>query len=177
MRAMNLDFRRRDRRAGWAGVALLAAALAAGAVSARQYLQLADQLAMTQTEMRDATLAARKKAGTSASAGEPQALASEIKRAGEVLRQLTLPWGELFASAESAATPDVALLSIESDTDRRRVKISGEAKNLESILEYLRYLEAKPVLMDVYLQSHELQKQDKQQPVRFMISAEWRVRK
>lgn len=177
MRALNLDFRRRDRRAGWAGAALLAAALVAGAISARQYLQLADQLAMAQSQMRDATVVARKEAGASAFSSQPQALAPEIKRAGEILRQLALPWGELFASAESAGTPDVALLSIESDTDRRRLKISGEAKNLESILEYLRYLESKPALTNVYLQSHELQKQDAQQPVQFVLSADWRVHK
>jgi hypothetical protein len=87
-----------------------------------------------------------------------------------------VPWSELFASAESAAMPDVALLSIESDTDKRRVKISGEAKHLEAVLEYLRFLAARPALADVYLQSHNVQKQDPQRPVRFTVNAQWRVR-
>ncbi|MBK5104034.1 MAG: PilN domain-containing protein, partial [Burkholderiales bacterium] len=69
------------------------------------------------------------------------------------------------------------LLSIESETDKRRVKISGEAKHLESILDYLRYLKSRPALADVYMQSHDLQKQDTQQPVRFVVNAEWKLRK
>jgi hypothetical protein len=45
------------------------------------------------------------------------------------------------------------------------------------VLQYLRFLAARPALADVYLQSHDLQKQDPQRPVRFVLSAEWRVRK
>lgn len=177
MHALSLDFRRRNRSASWVGIALLLPALAGIVVSGGQYLQLADQLAAEQASLRDAAAATRKRPGLAASSSEPQALAAELKHANEILLQLTLPWGELFASAESAGTPDVALLGIESETDKRRVKIAGEAKNLESILDYLRYLESRPVLVDVFLQSHELQKQDAQQPVRFVVSAQWRVRK
>jgi type IV pilus assembly PilN-like protein len=135
-------------------------------------LLLADQLAAEKPSVRDAAAATRENARMAVSSGEPQALASELKHANEILLQLALPWGELFASAESAGIPDVALLSIESDTDKRRVTISGEAKNLESILAYLRYLEARPALADVYLQSHQLQKKDPQHPARFALSAE-----
>jgi Tfp pilus assembly protein PilN len=177
MHALNLDFQRRGRDARWAGIALLVAALAGAVVSGNQYLELADQLAAAKASIRDSAASARKNAKATIASGEPQTLAAELKHAGEILLQLTLPWGELFASTESAGTPNVALLSIESDTDKRRVKITGEAKNLESILDYLRYLEARPELADVYLQSHELQKQDSEQPVRFVLNAEWRVRK
>ena len=177
MRALSLDFRRRDRSSNWVGIALLVPALAGAVVSGGQYLQLGDQLAAEKASLRDATTAMRKKPVAAVSSSEPQMLAAELKHANEILLQLTLPWGELFASAESAGTPDVALLSIESETDKRRVKIAGEAKSLESILDYLRYLESRPALVDVYLQSHELQKQDTQQPVRFVVSAQWRLRK
>ena len=177
MRALSLDFRRHESSISWVGIALLVAALAGVVASADRYLELADQLAAEKASSRDAAAAARKKTGAAAPIGDAQVLAAEIKHANEILIQLTLPWGDLFASAESAGTPDVALLSIESETDKRRVKIAGEAKNLESILDYLRYLKSRPTLVDVYLQSHELQKQDTQQPVRFVVSAEWKVRK
>lgn len=177
MRALSLDFRRQDSSASWIGIALLLAALAAAVASGGHYLNLADQLAAEQASLREAASAARKKPVAVAAAGsDPKALAMELKNANEILMQLSLPWGDLFASAE-AGTPDVALLGIESETGKRRVKISGEAKNLESILDYLRYLESRPVLGDVYLQSHELQKQDSQQPMRFVVTAQWRVRK
>jgi len=177
MRALSLDLRRDARSSNWFGVALLLAAVATAVASGSQYLRQADQLVAEKANLRDATAATRKKTGAAAAVGDPQALATELKHANAILLQLTLPWGELFASAEAVGTPDVALLSIESETDKRRVKISGEAKNLESILDYLRYLKSQPALADVYLQSHELQKQDAQQPVRFVVSAEWKLRK
>ena len=177
MRALSLDFRRRDRGTSWVGMALLLPALGGAVISGGQYLQLADQLAAEQASLRKVATAARKQPAAAASGGETQTLAAELKHANEILVQLTLPWGELFASAESAGAADVALLNIESETDKRRVKIAGEAKNLESILDYLRYLESRPALADVYLQSHELQKQDAQQPVRFVVNAQWRVSK
>lgn len=175
LRPLSLDFRRTNRSAAWGGIALLAAALAGAAVSGGQYLQLAEQLAAENASLRDAAASTRQRPRVATSGSEPQLLAAELKHANEILLQLTLPWGELFSSAESAGTPDVALLSIDSETDKRRVKIAGEAKNLESILDYLRYLESRPALVDVYLQSHELQKQDTQRPVRFVVSARWRV--
>jgi Tfp pilus assembly protein PilN len=177
MRALSLDFRRDERASRWAGVALLLAAMAAAVASGDRYLQQAEQLSAEQAKVRAAAAPAQKKHAAAATTGDPQALAAELKHANEILLQLTLPWGQLFASAEAVGTPDVALLSIESETDKRRVKISGEAKNLEAILDYLRYLKSQPALVDVYLQSHELQKQDTQQPVRFVVSAEWKLRK
>lgn len=177
MRALSLDFRRRDSSTGWIGIALLVAALAAAVASGSQYLQLADRLVAEQASLREAASAPRKKLVAAAADGDPKTLAVELRHANEILLQLSLPWGELFSSAEAAGTPDVALLGIESETGKRRVKISGEAKNLESILDYLRYLESRPVLAEVYLQSHELQKQDSQQPMRFVVTAQWRVHK
>jgi len=177
MRALSLDFRRDERPSNWIGIALLAAATAAAAASADRYLQQAEQLAAAKASIRDAAAATRKKPVATVAVGDPQALAAELKHANAILLQLTLPWGELFASAEAVGSADVALLSIESETDKRRVKIAGEAKNLEAILDYLRYLKSRPVLADVYLQSHELQKQDTQQPVRFVVSAEWKLHK
>ena len=174
MRALNLDFRRGIHSPGWVGIALLIAALAGALASGGHYLQLADRIAVADASIRDAAATTRKAARSASANVDPQTLASELQRAREILLALTLPWGDLFASAESSGTPDVALLSIESDTDKRRVRISGEAKNFEAMLGYLRYLEARPTLVDVYLQSHELQKQDPQQPMRFVLNAEWR---
>jgi Fimbrial assembly protein (PilN) len=71
----------------------------------------------------------------------------------------------------------VALLSIESDTDKGRMKISGEAKDLQAMLDYLRFLGTQPTLAEVYLQSHQVQQQDPQRPVRFVLSADWTARR
>ena len=173
MRAIDLDFRRRARTGSLMGIGLLTVALAAAGASGARYVQQEDQIAAEKASIGQAAAVSSKRTRVASTGAEQAALAPELKNASDTLHQLTLPWEELFASAESSGMPDVALLSIESDNNKRRVTIAGEAKNLESVLGYLRYLKTRPALADVYLQSHELQKQDPQQPVRFVLSADW----
>ena len=173
MRALNLDFRRENRHAKWAGMALLAAGLAGTIAAGGLYGQLAEEFAQAEASVRQSGIAARRQTAVSRSGADLQNVAVEVKRASEVAFQLRLPWNELFASVESARTPNVALLRIESDTGKRQVKISGEAKDLESMLDYVRFLVSQPKLANVYLQSHHVQQQDPQRPVRFVLGADW----
>jgi Tfp pilus assembly protein PilN len=173
MRVLDLDFRREDRHGRWAGIALLAAGLAGAIAVGAQYSELAGELAQAEASVRQSGAAARRQTAAIKPSGDLQKVAVEMKRAGEVAFALKLPWNDLFASVEAANTPNVALLSIESDTGKRQVKISGEAKDLESVLDYLRFLVAQPKLANVYLQSHQLQQQDPQHPVRFVIGSDW----
>jgi len=173
MRTLEFDFRRDAGKTRWPGLLLLALALASAFVVGVRYRDLTDEVELEQAKLRDTSMAVRRQAELSAAAPDREGLSREYRHASELLGQLTRPWGELFASAESAMTADVALLGIESDIDGKRVNISGEAKNLESILEYLRGLAARPALADVYLQSHEVQLNDPQHPVRFTLSAHW----
>lgn len=101
------------------------------------------------------------------------ALALEVKRANEVLRQLTTPWGGLFQTLESTAGNNVALLSLEPNTENQLVRISGEAKNIAAMLDYIQRLENREVFGTVYLQSHHVQLQDAEKPVRFVLQARW----
>jgi Tfp pilus assembly protein PilN len=71
----------------------------------------------------------------------------------------------------------VALLQIESDVDKQHVKISAEARTLGAMLDYLRDLEGRSILSDVYLQSHQIQQQDPERPVRFVLTATWLARR
>lgn len=176
MRALELDFRRESASARWAGAALLAVGLAGTLGLAVQYRQIGTELTRAEAEVRESGTASKKKAAPP-SGGELQKVGIEVKHANEVLLRLKLPWNELFSSVESASTQDVALLSIESDTDRGRVKISAEAKDLQGMLDYLRLLGTRPTLAEVYLQSHQVQQQDPQRPVRFVLSADWTARR
>lgn len=173
MRVLNLDFRRKDSHANWAGNALLVVGLAGAIAAGAQYNQLSDASAQAEASLQQFGNAARKQTVAIRPAGDPQKVALEIKRASEVAFQLKVPWNDLFASVEAANTPTIALLSIESDTAKRQVKISGEAKDIESVLDYLRVLGAQPKLANVYLHSHQLQLQDPQHPVRFVLGAAW----
>jgi Tfp pilus assembly protein PilN len=173
MRALNLDFRHEDRQARWLGIALLAAGLAGALAVGVQYSDLAEELTQAEASVHRSGIAARRQTAVIRPSGDLQKVALEMKRAGEVAFALKVPWNDLFASVEAAKTPNVALLGIESDTAKRQVKISGEAKDIESVLDYLRFLGAQPKLANVYLQSHQLQQQDPQHPVRFVLGAAW----
>jgi Tfp pilus assembly protein PilN len=173
MRVLNLDFRREDRQGRWAGIALLVAGLAGAIVVGVQYSDLAEELTQAEASVHRSGIAAHRQTTAIRPSGDLQKVALEMKRASEVAFQLKVPWNDLFASVEAANTPTVALLSIESDTGKRQVKISGEAKDIESVLDYLRFLGAQPRLANVYLQSHQLQQQDPQHPVRFVLGAAW----
>jgi Tfp pilus assembly protein PilN len=173
MRRLELDFLRVGGARKRIGSAFLAVGVMAAVLSGALYVQLADELASAEAKVHQSTIAARRSALAARPRGDMQRVALEMKRAGEVAVQLKLPWNELFASVEAAATPDVALLSIESDTGGRRVKIAAEARDPGAMLEYLRFLGAQPGLANVYLQNHQVQQQDPQKPVRFVLGADW----
>ena len=98
-------------------------------------------------------------------------LEQEMKSANDVLRQLTLPWDQLFDSVEAVGGGDVALLAMEPDFAKRTVKISGEARNLVAMLNYVAQLEQQGTFGTVYLQSHQVQQSVPEKPVQFTAIA------
>lgn len=100
-------------------------------------------------------------------------LAAEIKHANDIIRQLNLPWDKLFMALESTANNQVALLSIQPDTRKQQIHLSGEARNLEAVLDYLAQLRRQETLAQIVLTSHEIKLQDPDKPVRFSLSARW----
>jgi hypothetical protein len=177
MTALDLDFRRQQRRTSRTGVFVLAFGLASSVAIGMEHQRLSAELAVVADAMPHSGDAIRKPATPVASAGESKDLARKIDRAREVYQQIEVPWNDLFTSVETANTTSVALLSIESDTDNRRILISGEAKDIGGVLDYARALGNQGKFSDVYLQSHELQQQDPQHPVHFVMGANWPVRK
>jgi hypothetical protein len=173
MRALDLDLLKDGAPAAWVGAALLIAGVAGALVVAAEYLALDEKVAKAQSSLRDAGRGARKKPVLARQKADPQKVALEFQQAREVMTRLQLPWNDLFGSIESARKSNVALLSIESEHDKRRVKIYAEAKDLDAMVGYLGYLRQRPALAEVYLESHELQVKDPQRPVRFVLSASW----
>lgn len=95
----------------------------------------------------------------------------EVKHANEVLRQLGLPWEKLFRAVESAGSKDVVLLALEPDMEKRVMKITGEARNIPAMLGYVTQLGEQDMFDSVYLQSHQVQQQSQDRPVRFALVA------
>ncbi len=104
-------------------------------------------------------------------------VAAEIKQANEIILELNLPWKELFGAFEAVKKGDIAVLSIEPDAKKGLVRIGGEAKSLESLPAYIAYLQKVPLFREVVLLHHQIQEQDPQKPVRFMLQASWSLQR
>jgi hypothetical protein len=94
-----------------------------------------------------------------------------------IARELGTPWTAVLADLEGASVAEaheVAVLSVEPDHEKHRVRISGEARTLPEVLGYLHRLQASRSLRYPMLDSHETVAEDKEHPVRFSMSADWR---
>ncbi len=101
-----------------------------------------------------------------------------IKDAHNVVDFLYLPWSAIFDALEEASEPDVALLSIEPDAKRREVKITAQAKDTNTLFDYLKRLNNSSKLSGAFLVRHELtEDENKQHPILFVVIAEWKDKK
>lgn len=167
MSLLRLDFEQ-DNRLPRRGVFLLGAAIVVLAAVFVHFLALADQVESRESAQNRGSQ--RGGVGRSSYAD----LAQEIGNANEVLRRLGVPWDALFQAVESSGGRQVTLLGLEPDIERRQVKISGEARNFKAVMGYIMQLERQDVFGSVYLQSHEVQQQDPDKPVRFALLAAWK---
>jgi len=175
MRALSLDYRQaKVSTQHWLGVAVLALALA-GAVKLGLYYRhisaqtehLEDLSAMIEHKLH------KNNTPVKLLPADVEQSNSEIKMANDVMQKLALPWPALFSSLEEANSDDVALLGVEPDTKKGMVKVSGEAKNFETLFAYLRKVQASKSMTNVYLQHHQIQDTDPEKPIRFTLEASW----
>lgn len=173
MPALRLDYQQR-KPFPWVGTVLLVLALGFLMMSGAYYLELNSQITGMEAQAGQIERASRRDAPdvrTGALAAENRAL--EVMHANQVLHQLNFPWEGLFQAVELSGGNDVALLALEPDTENLSVKISGEAKNMTTLLNYIKQLEQREVFGTVYLQNHQVQQQDPEKPVRFNLLAAW----
>lgn len=172
MTHLYLDYQRSNKPFPWAGVALLLLAFGVLALVYFYYQGLKEKIGYWELKTGQVNRASERH-GTG-SQREMKEMALEIKHANEVLNQITLPWDKLFQAVEWSSGKDVALLTIEPDAEKHVVKISGEAKNIAGVLNYLKHLAAQEIFNSVYLQSHQVQEQNPEKPVRFALVAAWK---
>ncbi len=175
MPAVYLDYQRKLKPFPRARAVLLACAVATLVAGGGYYVNLAHQAAAWEKKS-SLYLETAKRKGLVAWVEERDSgrLTQEIKGANHVLREITVPWDRLFEAVEASGGKEVALLALDPDTEKRTVKISGEAKNLVAVLNYVRTLKTQPEFDDVQLQNHQIQQQDPEKPVRFTLTADWR---
>lgn len=176
MRALQLDFQRAYKPMPWLGLAVLLAAFVTLAMMTGYYQTLNEE---TRLSERKADQAARQ-SGQHATVSRPltehaaRAQMLEVKQANQVVRQLGLPWNALFNAVESSGGKDVALLSLEPDLHNGVVKIGGEAKDFDVLLNYVKELSTREVFGTVMLQNHQIQRDIAEKPVRFTLIAHWK---
>jgi hypothetical protein len=147
-------------------LALLAVALALSAVVLERYRDVRDDLARLQAQ---AGLVLP--GGRATRALPKERLDEQAKSAEAVVRQLTLPWASLIGAIEQAATRDVAILQLQPDAEHSVLRLTAEARNREAMFEYLKRLGAARELTNVVLVSHQVQKDEPQQPIQFAVQA------
>lgn len=177
MHVLHLDYQQTHRPFPIVGFLLLLCAALVAAQIARQYLDFARVLASWEERADQVERVARRHDVTLKANPQNKAqISREVMRANEVLRRITLPWNELFRAVESVIPKDVALLAMEPDSDKQSLKIVGEAKDVAAMLDFMRNLEGSAMFRMVTLQSHQVQQQDPQRPIRFSLMADWKDR-
>lgn len=171
MRALSIDYLRTPRSLRWVGMVILVAGGVASAGFVQQYRDL--QLELSRVQMTAGLLNVER---IPASAASARGTEEELKQVNVMIYQLTLPWGEIFAAVENAATPQVALLQVQPDAQQRLLKITAEAKDQGAMLQYVRRLSDARNLSNVHLLSHQVQVQDPLRPIQFSVQANFGVK-
>lgn len=160
----------------WLGLNGLQASQARQALD-RQLTELADGKAVAQSP----GLAPGKPKGvklTQLTLGKTRAidLDDDTRRhLNNVVRQLNTPWQDLFNQLERLTPPEVALLSIEPDTQRDTIKLQAEAKTLDALLVYAAGLEQQGLFGRLTYSKHETNDQDPNKPTRLSFELEVRM--
>lgn len=174
MRALNLDFAKRSNPMRQAGVVMLFIALAVSAYVGKIYVDQTAELERWEARWHTLQRQQSKEAGAApVNKIELEQLHAEIKAANRVIARLSLPWDALFREIETSVNPDVTLLNVEPDTEKREIRITAETKTFASMLEYGKTLQGSSLFKDAHIVSHQIQAQDPQRPVRFVVTAQW----
>ena len=102
-----------------------------------------------------------------------QEIRKEIIQANAILDQINLPWEALFDSIENAATEEIALLSLQPTVSSRTLRISGEAKNMSELLDFVEALERELTFENVHLLNYKIKQDNPHLPIVFLLTAAW----
>lgn len=169
---LELDFVRRSRRFSFAGFFVLALGVAAATWTVIDYQNLQIERSMLEIEL-DAATPERHRAPR-----DTEADTRGVEDARGAVRELSRPWSQLLDELESAgedSRDDVALLSVEPDPEKERVRIGAEARSLPAALLFAQRLQQAKTLQFPLLDSHKVRTEQRERPVYFELTAEWRI--
>ncbi|WP_321949606.1 hypothetical protein [Paraburkholderia sp. J10-1] len=170
---LDIDFARRRARIGTSGRILLGVAavlLLACAVRLWHAYAENDRVQTDLDVVRHRTFAQQH------AVKPPLTLAAKLaeKQSLSILRELTVPWQDLFSIVEDYPEHDVALIGIDQNPAQSQIRITAEAKNFDAMIAYLKYLQTSVLLREAVLNDHLVETNVPGKPVRFQITAVWR---
>ena len=101
--------------------------------------------------------------------------AKEIQQIKQTVSALTAPWDALLDGIEQTDMQNIVLLSLTPNLKKQQLLFTGEAKDLASVLQYIKQLEMQPMLSQVYLQKHTVDITNSAKQVNFNVSANWKI--
>ncbi|MER0169087.1 MAG: fimbrial assembly protein [Nitrosomonas sp.] len=102
-----------------------------------------------------------------------QEIRKEITQANAILDQINMPWETLFDAIEHAATEEIALLSLQPNVASRTLRLSGEAKSMSELLDFVEALERELVFENVHLLNYKVKQDNPHRPIIFLLTAAW----
>jgi len=176
--AIELDFMpQRKPPSAMAWLALATGVLAVLGVLV-EHSALREALADAQQRLARQERAAQGAPGRSLAGNRGQKLPdSELRRAAQLAQELQRPWLGMLADIEAVADDDVALLAIETPSDREgaTLRLTGEGRSLEAVFAYAQRLLARPGLGSARIEGYEVRKSGMSETVVFKLTARWRT--
>ena len=172
MRVIRLDFATSSSRSSMMGIALLVVGVMLGAVAVFDDSTQSEQLSSLQTQLKRAKTAYQRTQIESGNAANGISLAG-FNQADDAVQRLNIPWGSLLNALEQAQNDTIALLGIEPDSGRGSLRLSGEARDLPSLVAYMKSIDGKGGMSAVRLLTQQVKQEDAQHPVVFAIEARW----
>ena len=101
--------------------------------------------------------------------------AKQIQQIKQTVSALTAPWDTLLDGIEQTDMQNIVLLSVTPNLKKQQLLLTGEAKDLASVLQYIKQLEMQPMLGQVYLQKHTVDLTSSAKQVSFNVTANWKI--
>jgi len=97
-----------------------------------------------------------------------------LKKIRETVADLSTPWNALLGALETIQAPDIALLNLQPNKKKQQLTLTGQAKNVQKMLDYVQAVSSLKMLSNAYLQNHVVEMNDPNKPVNFTIVANWK---
>lgn len=153
----------------WLAAFTAALVLVAGSIVALQWVEVSRDQARLQQRL--AKLASRQAPVPVRAKPRDALTAAQLDAINAAVHRLNTPWPAILHAIEEAMPPEVALLSIEPDAARERVRGAALARDHTAMFGAMRRLGTTSPFVEARLLHHETDEKDPVRPLRFQFEA------